>query len=270
MSDQGLAYHTVVSAMRDRSRGDPKGRFALAIKAAVSGHVAHIEYRRAAAERRAQGWSEDTVARAVYEWLQTDLNPAVQSIRAARSREAVVGLYNVYNRSVPLGVRTEVHEGGTRRMPSSVAKDDELCAAGSLAVVGWIGRDVASKAARPPEDWMISGWRAARYLGAERQASAEVARLLEADGDMDLRTLAASLGSSARTLQRQIAAEGLSLTELRMACRQTVALRLIQAGEGSLGQVASLAGFADQAHMARAFKAASGLTPGQIARMLAA
>lgn len=117
---------------------------------------------------------------------------------------------------------------------------------------------------------MISGWRAARYLGAERQASAEVARLLEADGDMDLRTLAASLGSSARTLQRQIAAEGLSLTELRMACRQTVALRLIQAGEGSLGQVASLAGFADQAHMARAFKAASGLTPGQIARMLAA
>ncbi|MDY0747929.1 helix-turn-helix transcriptional regulator [Paucibacter sp. R3-3] len=241
----------------------------MAIKSSVAGHSPHAEYRRESSKRRAQGWREETVSRAVFDWLHTDLNPAVQSIRAARSQEAVIELYNVYNQSVPLGVRTSVDAGAIRRSLVSAAKDDELCAAGSLAVLGWIKSDAASKLARPAASWMLSGWSSAVYLGAERQAGAEAAQALEQEGDMDLRSLAARLGASPRTLQRQIAEEGLTVTELRRSCRQTVALRLMQAGGNSLGQIASLAGFADQAHMARGFKASCGLTPGQIAKLIA-
>ncbi|MGC4077710.1 MAG: AraC family transcriptional regulator [Rubrivivax sp.] len=256
--------------MRDRSRSDPQSRFAIAIKSSISGHSPHADYRHAASLRRAEGWSEETMSKAVLDWLQTDLNPAVQSIRAARSRAAVIGLYNIYNESVQLGVRTAVEAGSVRRSLVNVERDDELCAAGSLAVLRWIHSDAEAKLKRPSSEWMLTAWNSAVYLGAERQASAEAVRILEIDGDKDLRTLAACLGSSARTLQRQIAIEGLTVTELRLACRQSAALRMIQEGRQSLGQIASVAGFADQAHMSRSFKSASGLTPGQIARMLGA
>lgn len=270
MSDHSLAYHTVVAAMRDRSRSDARARFAMAINAALAGHEPHFHYRRPAAERRASGWSAETVSKAVFDWLHTDLNPAVQSIRAARSQEAILGLYNVYNQSVPLGVRTQVHEGETRRSLVSAEKDDELCAAGSLAVLNWIGRDARAKLARPASEWMLTGWRTALYLGVERMASAQAARTLDEEGDMDLGKLSARLGSTIRTFQRQIAAEGLTVARIRMASRQTRALRLIQDRGQSLGQIALAAGYADQAHMARGFRGSSGLTPGQIARMLAA
>ena len=270
MPDQTLAYHTVASAMRDRSRADARQRFSMAIKAALIGHVPHIQYRLAARERRAVGWSEDTVSRAVFDWLQTDLNPAVQAIRATRSPAAIVELYNAYNAAVPLGVKTTVEGEGARRDAAASVADDELCAAGSLAVLAWVRRDTAAKAARPSQDWMLSGWRAAIYLGAERLAGAEAAHALESEGDMDLRRLSMRLGSTARTLQRRIAEEGLTITQLRLASRQTRALRLIQAGGMSLGQVAIEAGYADQAHMSRGFKFSCGLTPGQIAQALAA
>lgn len=100
-------------------------------------------------------------------------------------------------------------------------------------------------------------------------ASAEAMRLLEAEGDHDLCGLAAILGSSIRTLQRQLSAEGLTATDLRLAARQQKALRLLSRGLG-LCLVATVAGYADQAHMARSIKAACGMTPRSIAALFRA
>lgn len=73
----GLAYHAVASAMEDRHRFDGRARFVMAIKTCVDGHVPYGNYRRAASLRRAAGWSDETARRAVRDWLQSDLNPAV-------------------------------------------------------------------------------------------------------------------------------------------------------------------------------------------------
>ncbi|MFX8223307.1 hypothetical protein ABTL15_21485, partial [Acinetobacter baumannii] len=73
-------------------------------------------YRRAASLRRAAGWSDETARRAVRDWLQSDLNPAVQLGRLAASRAQIVALYNLYNNSVDLPVRTRVIEGQVARM----------------------------------------------------------------------------------------------------------------------------------------------------------
>lgn len=264
---QGLAYHTVVEAMQDRHRLDAGMRFALAIKSCVDGHREYAVLRSAASERRVQGWSDESVSKAVVDWLQTDLNPAAQLGRATADISKIVAGYNLYNEAVNLGVRTNFESGGFHRHLISAARDDALCAAATQTLLRvLIGEASTLHADEKPE--IKSGWRVALYLGAERLASAEAMRLLEDQGDFDLRTLAAALGCSPRTLQRQVAADGLSITDLRMAARQQRAFRLIQCRTG-LCQAAHEAGYADQAHMARSIKAACGLTPRQIAKTLA-
>ncbi|MBA4218333.1 MAG: hypothetical protein C0460_13510 [Methylibium sp.] len=264
----GLAYHAVASAMEDRHRFDGRARFVMAIKTCVDGHVPYGNYRRAASLRRAAGWSDETARRAVRDWLQSDLNPAVQLGRLAASRAQIVALYNLYNNSVDLPVRTRVIEGQVARMLDGADSDDELCAAGSLAVLHWISQEAEQRRPGQTAD-LIPASGVARYLGVEDMASAEAMRLLEAEGDHDLCGLAAILGSSIRTLQRQLSAEGLTATDLRLAARQQKALRLLSRGLG-LCLVATVAGYADQAHMARSIKAACGMTPRSIAALFRA
>lgn len=264
---QRLAYHTVVAAMEDRGRLDARERFAMAIKACIDGHAPYAQYRKAAAEKRALGWSEDRVSRAVFDWLHSDLNPAVQLGRLAPDPARGLALYNLYNQSVNLGVQTTVDAAGVRRHLAGGDRDDDLCAAGALAILGWIGRELTQRKPGAPGT-MLSGWQVASYPGANDMASAEVMRLLEETSDNEPCALAAALGVSRRTLQRQVASEGLTLTSLRMAARQQRALRLMAGGTG-LCQVAAMAGFSDHAHMARSVKKACGLTPRQMAALFA-
>lgn len=264
---ESLAYHTVVAAMEGRGRFDPRERFVMAIKACVDGHVPYLRYRHAASKKRSQGWNEDSVARAVFDWLHSDLNPAVQLGRLAPDAIRGLGLYNLYNQSVNLGVQTKVDANGVSRVLKTSDRDDELCAAGALAVMGWIGREIAQrKPGQTPN--LLSGWQVASYLGANPLASAQAMHLLEDGGDVEPQTLALSLGVSLRTLQRQVAREGLTLTSLRMAARQQRALRLLASG-ANLSQAAAMAGYADHAHMTRGLKTACGLTPRQMAALFA-
>lgn len=270
MPGNGLAYHTVVNAMRDRLRTDPGARFALAIKTAINGHYPHLWYRLAARERRQAGWSEHHVSLAIVDWLHSDLNPAVQMLRLARDNEHAVAAYNLYNDSAPLSIRTELRNGAVRRSLVHVTQDDELCAAGSIAVVRWLETEARKRVHARVAPQQATAWNVALYLGVERLAGAEASRLLDQEGDLDLPALAARLGVSSRTLQRQLASEDLSVSELRQASRQTRALALMQGRRPRLSDIAVEAGFADQAHMARCLKKASGLTPRQILQTIAA
>ncbi|CAN7208506.1 AraC family transcriptional regulator [Acidovorax sp. LjRoot129] len=69
-------------------------------------------------------------------------------------------------------------------------------------------------------------------------------------------------GPSSRTLRRDMAAvAGLPLRTLAGILRFQRAMGLLQAADTSLGEVAAMAGYADQAHMTREFRRFGGFTP---------
>ncbi|GCL61881.1 helix-turn-helix transcriptional regulator [Pseudaquabacterium pictum] len=75
--------------------------------------------------------------------------------------------------------------------------------------------------------------------------------------------LAAALGSSPRTLQRQLARQGRCFSHLLMDVRLAASARLLAATRQPVAAIGYHCGFADQAHFTRAFKKHSAMTPVQ-------
>ena len=73
--------------------------------------------------------------------------------------------------------------------------------------------------------------------------------------------MARALGLSGRSLQRRLAADGGGFAATLAQVRLRAALLMLLNGEARPAQIGFAAGFADQAHMARAVKRATGLTP---------
>jgi AraC-like DNA-binding protein len=74
------------------------------------------------------------------------------------------------------------------------------------------------------------------------------------------------LGLSSRTLQRRLAAEGLSFSDIVERTRADAARRLLKEQNLALVEVAELLGFSDQSAFTRAFRAWSGTTPAEFRR----
>jgi len=74
--------------------------------------------------------------------------------------------------------------------------------------------------------------------------------------------LAREAASSPRTLQRRLADQGLSFTQLLSRARLAGAARLLAADSMPTAQVGYVCGFADQAHFTRQFKQHTAMTPG--------
>jgi AraC-like DNA-binding protein len=89
----------------------------------------------------------------------------------------------------------------------------------------------------------------------------EILLTLLPSGEADQRTIARNLNRSVSTLQRQLKAEGSSYRKVLDDTRQTMALRLVKEGQHSLGQIAYLLGFSDQANFSRAFRRWTGGPP---------
>lgn len=62
---------------------------------------------------------------------------------------------------------------------------------------------------------------------------------------------------------------GCSVSEMIRTVRLRAASARIAGGHGSLAEIAAAAGFADQAHLSRTFRTATGLTPGAFRRFVA-
>lgn len=74
--------------------------------------------------------------------------------------------------------------------------------------------------------------------------------------------LARETASSPRTLQRRLADQGMSFTQLLSSARLNGAARLLTLGALPTAQVGYVCGFADQAHFTRQFKRHTAMTPG--------
>ncbi|MET7394174.1 helix-turn-helix domain-containing protein [Dactylosporangium sp. NPDC005572] len=81
--------------------------------------------------------------------------------------------------------------------------------------------------------------------------------------DADLRTLAARFATSREAVIRRFAREtGMTPHAFRVVARLNLARRLLRAGAAP-AQAAAEAGFADQSHLGRQFRAVFGTTPGR-------
>jgi AraC-like DNA-binding protein len=89
-----------------------------------------------------------------------------------------------------------------------------------------------------------------------------VVRSLLPDGLPSIDEVARRLGASSRSLQRQLAAAGVSFREIVDELRRELSLRYLESSDASIADVAFRLGFADQPSFHRAFVRWTGATPG--------
>lgn len=170
---------------------------------------------------------------------------------------------------------------GTRGLATIVIELDPAWARRALGPANpdrsryWIGGEMGRQASRLARAWLGRGgqdqrfaatWaflRAAAHDSAEARSPAWVGRL----GSEPVRTaaFAQALGVSPAWVARayrESRGEGLRETWRRL--RVEAAVRLLEAGDTPLAQVACEAGFCDQSHMNRAFQALLGRTPAAV------
>lgn len=99
----------------------------------------------------------------------------------------------------------------------------------------------------------------------DRLLLARVRQMLrsEPQGAHNASALAARLHLSPRTLHRQLKEEGASLQSLKDAVRRDIAMDLLQRSARPIKQVALAAGFQNEKSFIRAFKAWTGMAPGE-------
>jgi len=93
----------------------------------------------------------------------------------------------------------------------------------------------------------------------QRAIAAELAR-----GDARIGTVARRLGTSARTLQRQLHADGRSYQELLDEARREAALRHLRASSLAISEIAYLLGYSEPSAFHRAFRRWTGRTPSEL------
>ncbi|MBC9956294.1 AraC family transcriptional regulator [Yimella sp. cx-51] len=97
----------------------------------------------------------------------------------------------------------------------------------------------------------------------------QIVELVETDSSIiSVTDLCGRVGLAERTLQR-LCLRRLGLTPLWLIRRRRLheASDQLRSGAISLAEVAAMLGYADQAHFSRDFKASTGMTPGEFARM---
>jgi AraC-like DNA-binding protein len=83
---------------------------------------------------------------------------------------------------------------------------------------------------------------------------------------VSLASLAAAMGTTARTLQRHLRGEGTSLRQLLQAQRAALAGRRLQDGAASMADIAQVLGYADRTAFWRAYKRWEGVPPSRAKR----
>jgi AraC-like DNA-binding protein len=94
-----------------------------------------------------------------------------------------------------------------------------------------------------------------------------LADLLTSDGERpDIQVVAARMGTSVRTLQRRLLAEGLTYSHVLQEARCAAAREMLQDRQRRISEVARRLGYSDPAHFTRAFRRWMGCAPRDLRR----
>ena len=157
-------------------------------------------------------------------------------------------------------------EHGLSHLPPTLA---ETISEGPMLVIE-VRDDIADgpligkKSIAPP-----SGYMELNSLQTCGKLSASVALLVEGmmkKNSMSIDLVAASASMSTRTLQRMLATEGISFSEIVEAERKKVFYCALSESQMSLGELASRLGYTDQATLTRAVRRWAGKTPSDVVK----
>jgi AraC-like DNA-binding protein len=267
-----FAYHVTVHALEARAGMAPVTRFALVLHHALSGHLHYSRAFEAARQSERDGATPGQIESSVAQWIDTDLNPAVQTVKCVRSAAEVVTGFNAYNRSARLAIRTSVREGAhgdsaaqsrngsATRVLTGVEVDPEASRFAAFAILDELIRCAERNGREGRDAHPRSVSEVARILGAEHSAASEVCAVFESQGSMRIGRLAKQLGCGQRTLERRLRIEGVTAESLRSATRLVRATARLKSAD-SLTDIAIDEGYSDLAHMSRSFQASCGMAP---------
>jgi AraC-like DNA-binding protein len=106
-------------------------------------------------------------------------------------------------------------------------------------------------------------------LPADDDVTGEIRRVIMSripQGETEIQSVARSLATSSRSLQRRLSAAGTSYQELLDSTRREAATRYLQDRRLSIGEVAYLLGYSEPPAFHRAFKRWNGITPQEFRR----
>lgn len=269
-----MAYRSLTLALEGPLRRRPVERFAEAALHVINGHLSPARHHAAGRALEGSGIGEDELERRGAEILACDFNPFILGMAWSGSRRGALLIHQTQNHSWIREVRTFVEPSGesgfqaTSRVLAEATEDPTYCRDMHFAGMDLIlaGLPISSGKARPTRT--AAGSRStlselARLLSVSASAAADCVDVFEAEPETRASALAAKLGCGARSLQRQLKAEGVSAVVLRQSCMLVRATGLLRT-EASATAAAHAAGYSDLAHMSRAFVASCGVPPSVI------
>jgi len=269
-----MAYRSLTLSLEGPLRRSPAEVFAEAALHVVDGRVSSARHRAAGRALLGSSVGEAGFERRGVESLSLDLNPFVLGMAWSSSRRGALSIHQSQNLRWSLEARTFAEPSGAsgfrpiRRVLDGVDDDPAPCLDAHMAGMDLVlaGLPLSLTGARPNAP--AAGTRStlselAELLGVSSSAAADAARVFEAEPETQASSLAARLGCGQRALQRQLRAEGVTAVGLRQAAMLVRAIALLRS-EGSATAAAHAAGYADLAHMTRAFVASCGVPPSVI------
>ena len=252
--------------------------FSAAVGHALNGFVPTNHFHHAGRQTGEKRYSESAMAKAVTDELRIDLNPFLKCMVHATTRYNALLVHQSLNQLADLPVRTEVGFDGRgtltfrSRTASSSGYDPTACRDAHLMGMHIILSSIAEPGTQTVADSEIPAWGGRRLrpptcvselaalLGLVSSVASDAALVFEADADVKVQNMARHLGCHSRTLQREFKASGLTAETLKRACMLSRATALLSTAM-TLTDIAHEAGYADHAHMTRAFVTSCALPP---------
>ena len=275
-----FAYHTLSRTLETFAQGPLPAQQMLstAVGHVLNGFVPTDRFHDAGRLAGAKRYSESAMAKIATDELSVDLNPLLKCLVHATTRHNALLVHRSLNQYADLPIRTEVgfDSRGTltfkSRTESSSGEDPTACRDTHLMGMDIILSSIAGPGPQTIADNKISAWGGRRLrppecvsglaalLGLGSSVASDAALAFEADTAIKVQDIARHLGCHSRTLQREFKASGLTAETLKRACMLSRATALLSTTM-TLTDIAHEAGYADHAHMTRAFVASCALPP---------
>lgn len=268
-------YRTLLSAAG--LAVSPSKRFAESIGYALNAHIDLVEFHKAGALTNAKHCSDSELGDHFLENSASDLNPFVQTMLIADSKEGALKVHASLSRWVSLEINTQLRVDSSGKLvvqsrtyrgaqaDQPICRDVHLLAMGDL-----LGRlpdrraddlsDLQRIRGAPRLKTTLLHGALAENLGVAKTAAGEAAQVFDADPRVQIEDLAKTLGVHRRSLQRELKAAGLTAESIKRASMLGRATALLPSDLG-LTEIAQAAGYSDHAHMTRAFVSSCGLPP---------
>ncbi|MDD0810031.1 helix-turn-helix domain-containing protein [Curvibacter sp. RS43] len=273
-----MAYHLLVHSLRDvvSPRDGENQGFAECIQAAIQGNLPLATFQDVGARAQALPLSGSSLAAAVAENFKRDLNPFGLRLQAAGTVAELIELHTRFNQRSNLQIRTTLKKGPggrlsceKRHVPEGLQDIDtcrqvHVCAMEHLLqkIHPRSNAEIINSPGKAPER-LLKVSDVAVYWGLGHALINDYLQILEEDPSQKLNTVALRLRWMPRKIQRHLAKIGVSAENLKRTVMINHATRLL-ASRCSLTEIAHASGYADQAHMCRAFVHSCGLPPSQL------